>query len=209
LTGRTAPALALPELPVIPKPAPQDAPPDGWQSHDVGEPSVKGGQRVMAADAMDVFGAGRDVYEGNDECHFVARPVSDRFELSASATPPVDTHTYAKAGLMYRASLDASAPIVMICQFPDGTCTFAYRRQPGARITEIHMPPAGKARALRLVRNGAHFEATAFDEGGKPFATQTVDLTEVAEAKGHAGLFVLSHEAALLSKATFAKVEFR
>jgi endoglucanase len=209
LTSSTPPALALKEYPFIPKPAPQDALPDGWQSNDLGEPFVKGGQRVTAKHAMDVFGAGRDVYEGNDECYFVSRPVGDQFELSAITTPPAGTHTYAKAGLMYRTSLDANAPIVIVNLLPDGTCTLAYRRQPGARITEVPMPPAGKAHTLRLVRNGAHFEATAFDGDGNPVASQAVDLPEVAQAKGRAGLFVLSHESVLLSKATFTKIEFR
>jgi len=209
LTSKNAPTLALRESPVIPKPAPQDQPPDGWKSSDLGEPFVKGGQRVMGKDGMELFGAGRDVYEGTDECHFVSRPADDHFDLSASVTPPLDTHTYAKAGLMYRTSLKADAPLVIVCLFPDGTCTFAFRRQAGARITESSLPPPGKAHALRLVRAGSHFEAAALDADSKPFATQSVDLPELADTKGDVGLFVLSHEGLQLSKAAFTHIQFR
>jgi hypothetical protein len=173
----------------------------------VGEPFIKGGQRALAKNQMEVFGAGRDVFEGNDECHFVSRMTAGHFELSANLTPPVDTHTYAKAGLMYRTDLNADAPIVLVCLTPDGACTFAYRRTAGARIIENPMAPAGQTRTVRLARNGVRFEATTLDGDGKPLATQSVDLPDLAAAKGNVGLFVLSHEALLLSKATFSNVQ--
>jgi len=209
LTSSEPPALVLHEYPVVPKPAPQHQPPDGWKGADLGDPFVKGGQRVIAKDGLELFGAGRDVYEGADECHFVSRTADSHFNLSATVTPPFDTHTYAKAGLMYRASLQADAPLVMLCLFPDGTCTFAYRAHAGTRITEARLAPPDKARALRLVRAGSHFEATALDTGGQPVATQVVDIPELAEAKGDLGFFVLSHEILQLSKATFADIQLR
>jgi len=207
LTSRNAPALVLHEYPIIPGPAPQDRLPGGWESHDLGETFLKGGQHVMANNAMEVFGGGCDVFEGADECHFISRQAGGRFECEAGLTPPFDTHTFAKAGLMYRTSLDADAPIVMVSLFPDGTCTFAYRRQAGARITEIRLPPPGKTQALRLERDGAHFEATAIDADGQAFATRSVELPELGSAKGWVGLFVLSHEPLLLSKATFTNIQ--
>ncbi|MGD0058147.1 MAG: cellulase family glycosylhydrolase [Verrucomicrobiia bacterium] len=207
LTSRQPPALTLQEYPVISGPAPQDRLSDQWESVDIGEPLIKGGQRVLAKDRLEIFGAGRDVFEGNDECHFISRKAGDHFELSASLTPPVDTDTYAKAGLMYRTSLNADAPIVIVSLNPDGACTFAYRKQSGARLTESRLASAGQRRTVRLVRNGARFEATALDGDGKPLATQSTDLPDLAAAKGSIGLFVLSHEPMLLSKATFTNIQ--
>ena len=129
--------------------------------------------------------------------------------MSASLTPPVDTHAYAKAGFMYRTGLNADAPIVIVSLNPDGTCTFAYRPTAGARITENPLAPAGRTHSIRLVRNGARFEATALDGDGKPLATQSTDLPDLVAAKGDVGLFVLSHEAMLLSKATFTDIQLR
>jgi endoglucanase len=209
LTSRESPNLVLHEYPIVLYPAPQDALPDGWEPHDVGNPFLKGGQRVVAKDSLEIFGGGRDVFEGSDECYFVCRNATNRFELSASLVPPFDTHTYAKTGLMYRASLDPDAPIVMVSLFPDGTCTFAYRRQAGARITEVRLPPPGKAHSLRLLRNGAHFEVTALDIDGKEFGTQSFDMPELATAKGVVGFFVLSHEALLMTKAAFSNIRFQ
>lgn len=208
LTSRNAPVLALREYPIISWPAPQDTLMDGWKSVDLGNPLLTGGQRVLAGTGVELFGGGRDVFEGNDECHFVWREAEDHFDLGANVTPPFDTHTYAKAGLMYRTSLKADAPIAMVCLLPDGTCTFAFRRQAGARITETRLLFSGKAQALRLVRDRAHFEATAVDRAGKPLATQSADMPEFVAAKGQAGIFVLSHEPMLLSQASFTNIEF-
>jgi hypothetical protein len=110
---------------------------------------------------------------------------------------------------MYRASLKADAPIVIVSLFPDGACAFAYRRHDGERITQKDILPVGKARALRLTRNGAHFEVAALDADGQVFATESADLPELASSDGHAGFFVLSHESTLLSKAAFTDVKFR
>jgi hypothetical protein len=207
LTSIQPPSLTLHEYPIVSGPAPQDRLPGKWESNDLGGPFIKGGQRVLAKDHMEVFGAGRDVFEGNDECHFVSRKAEDHFDIRASLTPPVDSHTYAKAGLMYRTGLNADAPIVIVSLNPDGTCSFAYRRTPGARITEAHMTGAGQTRAVRLGRNGTRFEATALDADGKSLATQSADLPELASAKGNVGLFVSSHEMMLLSKATFTDIQ--
>jgi len=77
----------------------------------------------------------------------------------------------------------------------------------GARITENRLAPAGQTHTVRLVRNGARFEATALDVDGKSLATESVDLPDMAAAKGNVGLFVLSHEALLLSKSTFTDIQ--
>lgn len=208
LTSSKPPALALREYPVLVGPAPQDRPPSNWQSADLGELILKGGQRVFKNGDMEIFGGGRDVFEGADQCHFVWQKAPDHFVLCANVTPPFDSQTYAKAGLMYRASLDPSAPIVIVTLFPDGTCNFAFRRQAGARITETTMLPRGKPQTLRLVRDGAKFEAAALDADGKPLATQYADLPELVSADANVGLFVLSHEPMFLSKAAFTNIQF-
>lgn len=208
LTSVAPPALALREFPVLAGPAPQDPLPGGWEAVDIGNPSVRGGQRVVTTNSFEVFGGGRDVFEGSDECHFVWRDAGDRFDLSATMTPPFDSQTYAKAGLMYRTSLKANAPIVIVSLFPDGACAFAYRRRDGERITQIDMSPPGRARALRLTKLGSHFEVTAFDATGQVIANKLVELPELVVTNGSVGPFVLSHDPTLLSKATFGNIQF-
>ncbi len=157
LTSRQPPALTLQEYPVIPGPLPQDCLSDQWESVNIGEPLIKGGQHVLAKDHLEVFGAGRDVFEGHDECHFISRKAGDHFwSLSTSLTPTVDTDTYAKAGLMYRTSLNADAPIIIV-SLDSGRGLYvcvsnrsggAHRRP--AHITDKRAPFASSVMALGL-----------------------------------------------------------
>jgi glucan 1,3-beta-glucosidase len=179
---------------------------DEWTSSDIGEPFAQGGQHVLAGGGTEVFGGGRDVYEGRDEFHFVSRGAGESFNLSAFVTPPFDTHAYAKAGLMFRSGLEADACLVMVALTPNGICTFAYRRRPAERITEVRMAGPDEAKALRLRRKGSRFEATALNKDSQPIAVQTADVPEMS-GKGALGLFVCSHEVLLLSKATFSQIQ--
>ena len=174
----------------------------GWTDTDVGDAFPRGGH-LVENDTVQVFGGGRDVYEGNDEYHFVSRPAQGDFSVRAEVTRPTDTHEFAKAGLMFRASRAADAPFVMINVFPDGSCVAAYRDQPGKRftVTTLRLDP-GTA-ALCLARRGAVFTLEASGANGAPLAARTFDLPGFTD-RGELGLFVLSHDAMQLAEATFS-----
>ncbi len=193
--GKYAP-IELPSTPVTLK---------GWTDINVGDSFPKGGHTVTNG-ITQVFGGGRDIYEGNDEFHFVARSVNGPFNLTADVTPPADTNVYAKSGLMCRASPAANAPFVMINLFPNGRCAFAYRKKPGERITEEQVRFDPDAATLRLARRGALFQATAFNSSGRELSTKSVELPEVG-AESKVGFFVLSHDTMILSEAKFSKIK--
>ena len=178
----------------------------GWSDADIGQAFPKGGH-TMDGSTVEVFGGGRDIYEGSDEFHFVSHPVAGDFSLKAGVTVPTDTHVYAKSGLMFRASSAPDAPFVMINLFPEGRCVCAYRDQPGKRVaSEDQLCLDPKTTALRLARQGVAFELTAFDKDGATLATKTFDLPGFV-GSGKVGLFVLSHDAMLLSEAKFSRVQ--
>ena len=205
LNATKPPALILYDYPFVTPPAPQDVTNENWKGEDIGGPYLAGGQH-LSADAIEVFGSGRDIYEEQDEFHFVARSVAGDFQLAADVTPPLETNRYAKAGLMFRQSGAADAPLVMICLTPDGACTLAVRRKPGARIEEERLSARG-AVALQLSRKGNLLEVTARDDASRVMAGKSISGADFA-AEADAGLFVCSHDALLLSKATFSKIQF-
>ncbi len=173
----------------------------GWTDTDVGDAFPHGGHRVEN-DAVQVFGGGRDVYEGIDEYHFVSRPMAGDFALRAEVTRPTGTHEFAKSGLMFRASRAPDAPFVMVNLFPDGSCVAAYRDQPGKRFTVATLRLDPGTAALRLARRGADFELGALGADGAALAAHTFRLPGFAE-RGELGVFVLSHDAMQLAEATF------
>ena len=179
----------------------------GWSSTDVGGAFPAGGC-VRAGDTIQVFGGGRDVYEGSDEFHFVSHAVEGDFRLEAGVTLPADTHVFAKSGLMMRASLAPDAPFVMINLFPDGSCVAAHRDKPGRRfqVENLRLDPG--TTALRLARRGASFTAAALGANGTELAARVIDLPDFS-GNGEAGLFVLSHDAMQLSEARFSRVDLQ
>ncbi len=176
-----------------------------WTDTSVGNSFPKGGHTANDG-SVDVFGGGRDIYEGNDEFHFVARSQSGAFNLTAQVTAPANTNEFAKSGLMFRATAAANAPFVMVNLYPTGKCAFAYRQRPGERITEQQVRFDPDVVALRLARRGATFQAAAFDSNGKELNSKTIDLAAL-ENEGKLGFFVLSHDAMILSEAKFSNIK--
>ena len=186
--------------------APVSLPPNrttltGWTDADVGDAFPKGGH-TLVNNTLQVFGGGRDLYEGNDEFHLVSRPVEGDFSLQADVARPTDTHIYAKSGLMFRASPAANAPFVMINLFPDGSCVAAYRDVPGKRFHAETLRLDPGTTTLRLARRGTAFELTALGQGGAELAKHAFPLPGFAPS-GEMGIFVLSHDEMQLAEATF------
>lgn len=179
----------------------------GWTDVEVGGAFPAGASALVGPRKVKVFGGGRDVYDVGDDCHFLSRPAATDFRLQAEVSPPAATQIDAKAGLMFRASAASDAATVLIHLKPSGQCLFAYRPRAGAKLIEAQILPDAGAGALRLVRHGAAFEVSVLNPQGQILETRSVELTDLP-AVGVAGLFVLSHDAMLLSEATFGKVEW-
>jgi len=78
LTSATPPPLALYEYPPAPSSAPQDGVPAAgkamtWATRSAGR-AARG-----AKNTFEIFGGGRDIFDGADEFHFVSRKANDHF----------------------------------------------------------------------------------------------------------------------------------
>ena len=206
LTAKTPPPLLLGSYAPITLPDKRDKLAD-WVETEIGDAFPRGSYTVSGQE-MKVFGGGRDVYEGNDECHFVSRPAGGDFSLKAEVGLPAATHIHAKSGLMFRGSLATDAPLVMVSLKPNGQCIFAYRTRPGTKIVEEQIRFQAGGCTLGLTRHGAAFEAAVFDHGGARLAVKAISVPELA-GSGDAGLFVLSHDPMLLGEASFKQVEYK
>jgi glucan 1,3-beta-glucosidase len=205
LTAPSPPGMVLHQYPRLRSPPPQTQP-AGMDAMDVGDAYPRGGQQMPKSGVLDVYGGGRDVYEGRDEFHFVSRAAAGTFQASATTAPPEPTSRYAKAGLMFRSATSADSPLAMVSLTPDGECKFAFRRNAGERIDEEVLAGPGETRTLWLGRNGPDFEARALDGDGRVIGSRTATLPELA-APGRLGVFVCSHNVFALSKASFTGIK--
>jgi hypothetical protein len=106
----------------------------GWSSTDVGDV----GQVGSASETNGVWtvrGGGADIWGTSDGFHFVYRQtISDRQVLQVRVTDLENTSDFAKAGLMIRTGLDASAPTVLLDVRPTGDVEFMARAADGAEM---------------------------------------------------------------------------
>jgi O-glycosyl hydrolase len=179
--------------------------PAGWSAADVGNPAVAG-----AADSLrgrwTIRGAGADIWGTSDQFHFASTTAWRDVSITARVESVQNTNSWAKAGVMLRASADPGSAFVAVYQMPNNEVSFQWRAATGAAATFSGGRHGGTAaKHVRLTRAGDVFRAWySFDritwiEIG---AGVTVALPETARA----GLAVTSRSASTSCRAEFTDV---
>jgi hypothetical protein len=181
--------------------APAAALPAPWQNKDVGNPTLVGAASY-ANGSFSVTGAGIDIWDTNDQFHYVYQPLTGNGQIIARITSQSRTHASAKAGVMIKESTTAFAPYTMIGITPDNGYKFQW--------TFLKQSDSGGAYTLpnawvKLTRVGntftsyKSFDGVTWTQVGSP---RTVSMNSSALV----GLFVTSHNGSSLSTATFDNV---
>jgi regulation of enolase protein 1 (concanavalin A-like superfamily) len=176
-----------------------------WYHQDIGAVEVKGGA-TFAKDVFTIKGT-LDTWGTNDGFHFVWQPFNGNGTIVARVLTVENTQNHAKAGVMFRESLDADAKHAEACVTPvDGT-QFLARTQTGGKTTSAHSGlDKGKLPYwVKLVRDGQKFSGYESVDGGKWTLIGSTNIT----MSGHTyvGLVTSSHQKAILCTATFDKVD--
>ncbi len=153
-----------------------------------------------------VSGCGIDIWSNSDQFHFAATGVSGDATMVAKVTSVSDTGTFAKAGVMFRSSLDANASEAMIYANPDNLVVFQWRTSDGDWTSDVYSAGVVNGTALvKLVRVGNQFSGFYSTDGANWIqvgSTQTIDMGESIQA----GLAVSSWSANAVCTATFQDV---
>ena len=196
-------------IPIDEPPPPMAAPfsdplPAGWQGTDVSS-LPPGGQRVIDANNMDIYGGGRDIWNAQDEFHFVWQKLAGDFTLTTTLANFDEVSTYAKAGLMVRGGLEPDAPTLILHVFPNRQIVVGLRKERGAQMEEIRFPVREFPVRLRLVRTGGQVAAS--------FAIGTGDWNDTGtftfdwlNADVYTGMAVLSHDNRYLARGQFRDI---
>ena len=98
-----------------------------WTSSFVGTRGLAGSATV-SGDTWTIDGGGADVWDGSDAFQFLHQTVADDGGITARIDDLGNTDTYAKAGVMVRASLDPASPTAILDIRPGGELEFMVRR---------------------------------------------------------------------------------
>ncbi|QEH37254.1 Legume lectin domain protein [Aquisphaera giovannonii] len=178
--------------------------PPGFGDSDVGGPGLPGsGSFDATTGTWTLAGGGSDIWNGADQFHYTAEPFQGDGSISARVASLTYTDQWAKAGVMYRSSLDPASTFVDVVATPGNGVAFQWRDQYGNLGNEqVYL---GAPVWVQLVRQGDAFMGNYSYDGTYWYpigAPVTIDMPDVALA----GLALTSHNDGTLAVATFTNV---
>jgi hypothetical protein len=149
---------------------------------DLGDPKLKGSS-TRSLTGLDVTAGGKDIWEKDDEGHFVYIEHTGDFDLVCRVESLTSADLYTKAGIMAREDSGPGSRYAYFLVFPDnaprnknnGGYEFSFRDTPGGDCHAIYPPDAPGDPAkfpiafpnvwLRLARRADNFIASASNDG--------------------------------------------
>lgn len=151
-----------------------------------------------------IAGAGANMWDVRDECHFVWKRMSGDFFIQAEVNLIGDgVEPHRKLGVMIRDRLEPDSAYVDALVHGDGATALQYRKAKGEVTAQIQAPLI-HAGVVQLARKGNKFSMRVA-RLGEPFASErTVEVALGDEVC--AGIFVCSHNADVTEQGTFRNV---
>jgi hypothetical protein len=153
-----------------------------------------------------IKGAGADIWGSSDAFHYVYQTVSGNGELVARVTAIQNTEPWAKAGLMFRESLNSSAANAFLMATADHGVGFQSGLATGNGSSYVPGPFWTSPVWLKLKRQGDNITSYASLDGANwtIVATQTAPIIEPMLM----GFAVTSHNSAALNTSMVDNVTF-
>ncbi|HEU6448408.1 MAG TPA: PQQ-dependent sugar dehydrogenase [Verrucomicrobiae bacterium] len=178
--------------------------PKNWTHQDIGMVALRGDASYVNHE-FNLIASGGDIWGYADAFHFACTTLSGDGEIVARVKTLQFTDPWAKAGVMFRASLAPDAKDVLIAVTGEGNSTFQSRVADKGRCTATTSPKAKTPHWVKLARAGNIFRGYLSDDGKN---WQLVDsVTNSLPKKIYAGLALTSHNNAALNSALFDNVE--
>jgi len=174
--------------------------PAPWLDRDIGSVGPAGSASA-ASGVFTVKASGADIYASADAFNYAYQPWTGDGSIRARVASVTNTHTWAKAGVMFRATLDpGSANAFMLASASSGV---SFTRRTTANGTTVSTTTSGIAppRWVRLDRSGSTLTAYQSSNGTTwtPMGTVTLALPQSV----FVGFAVASHNNTTLTTATF------
>lgn len=172
--------------------------PSPQQDIDIGAPAVAG-HASFAAGTYTLTGGGSDIWGTADQFNYAYQPLSGDMDVVAHVASITDTSSWAKAGVMVRASLDANARHATTLFSYGHAFAFQRRIDPGGESLSTSWGAPAASGWIRLKRTGYTFESYASVDGSvwTLIDTDTVPMTDPV----YVGIAVTSHNASAATKA--------
>jgi hypothetical protein len=182
--------------------------PLSWSHADIGA-TGRAGSASESGGTFTISGAGADIWGAADAFHFADTSMNSDGYIEARVTGMDHTNPFAKAGVMFRDSLDPGATRAILDVKPDGGIEFMARDTASGATRYIAGFQASFPVTLRLVRAYATVDSIITAFIFDPSASTWRQLGWVTIPLGpdtRAGLAVTSHDTSVLNTGVFDQV---
>jgi hypothetical protein len=182
--------------------------PISWSHGDVGAVGAAG-NATYSGGTFNVMGAGADIWGTADAFHYAYTSQNSEGEIDARIASMDNTSPLAKAGVMFRDSLNPGSTHVILDVRPGGWVEFMTRSADGGSTSYITGVQASFPVSLKLQRGYATSVSivTAYVMEGSTGAWQQIGYVQVPLGPGTtAGLAVTSHATSMLNTGVFDTV---
>lgn len=176
--------------------------PSPWLDSDLG--SALAGAASCASGQFTVFSSGDDIWNIADAGHFVWQPISGSGSIVAHVSAQQATDPWAKAGVMFRESLNAGSRDVFMAVTPGNGTAIQSRTNTGDVTSHTGGPYVAAPYWMKLVRAGNVFTGCASADGTNWIVVNTV--TNVMGSNIFFGLAATASNPALLNQSAFDNV---
>jgi outer membrane protein assembly factor BamB len=178
--------------------------PSPWVDADVGAPAVAGSASSTSG-VFTVNGSGVDIFGTSDQFNYVYQPATGDTTLSARVVTQTNTSSWAKAGVMLRATTDPGSPYYAAFVTPGHGVAVQWRKTQAATTSQI--VTSGTVPAyLEVARAGSTFTAYTSPDGSTWTAVPGSSVTFTTPTAILAGLAATSHNSSQLGTVTFDTV---
>jgi hypothetical protein len=176
--------------------------PTGWTCQDIGFPPPGPGSQYVAGSNWTVESGGNDIWGNYDSFRLLSQPLAADGTMSVRVDSQVNTSTWAKAGVMIRATNDPGSPYYAAFVTPGNGVAVQWRATQGAVTSQVAI--AGTTPAwLEVARAAGVFTAYTSPDGVTWTAIPGTSVPLTMTGTLLAGLAVTSHNGGAMDTVTF------
>jgi hypothetical protein len=138
--------------------------PSPWVQASIGSVAAVGNASYSSG-TYTVQGAGSDIWNAADSFHYVYRPWTGNGQIIVRVTSIQNTHGWAKAGVMFRETLNANSKQASVVITPSNGIVFIRRSSTGASASGTFVSGPAAPYYLKLIRNGSTLSAYRSSNG--------------------------------------------
>lgn len=176
----------------------------GFSSQDVGAVGIAGRYGVSGG-THTLSGSGADIWGTADQFQFAYKKLSGDRILTARVASQQNTNSWAKAGVMIRAGLDANDGYAFMALTPGNGVLFQHRLAKGSTTSNVRRSGIIAPYWVRIAKSGTTFTGYVSTNGSTWSQVGSVSLPGMP-ASFYVGMAGCSHNNSALGATTFTNV---